>query len=101
MITIDSAEALYAGDFGGLDTPDPGIMLLVKDQICQTVFASNKRMPFYNESFSFMLTEDEYMNALRGAEDPKTLLTFKIIDDNVIMRDEIIGEATVAFKDLL
>ena len=48
-----------------------------------------------------MLTEDEYMNALRGAEDPKTFLTFKIIDDNVIMRDEIIGEATVAFKDLL
>jgi hypothetical protein len=58
-------------------------------------------MPFYNESFSFLLTEDEYIKALRGAEDPKTLLTFKIIDDNVIMRDEIIGEATIPLKDLL
>ena len=64
---------MYTGSYGGLDTADPQVSITFNGVTCKTTEVANNTKPFYQETFSFLVEEENWASWKQGKKDPKSI----------------------------
>lgn len=60
LVTIQKVECLYKGSYVGLDKQDPQVTIRFNNSLLETTQIDNNAMPYYQETFSFLVSEDDW-----------------------------------------